>query len=197
VTANLAKMYSVREDAHNYYGLSDELEWMPYAPSERQPVGLIAQSAATEKHLRVNWIPVGPTLVQLLQQAKHDNLITIVIVDPWILRHAEYRALLAHFDQFQFRNCVVLIVWNKTDPKTQAARDSLLEDLRTVLSRNFEGRKEFYFRPAIEDHATLRSAICSALSDLEALLARYRQPVRKTGESEHSAPPQLQISGAT
>jgi FxsC-like protein len=196
VTANLAKMSSVREDAQNYYGKGSEVEWMPYAPHEPEPVGLIAQSVATEKRLIANWIPVGPGLIQLLEQTESDNSVAVMIVDPWIVRHPDYRAILWEFDKFQFRNCVVLIPWNKSDPKTQAARDSLLALLRHVLSRNFEGRKEFYFRPVIEDHAALRSGISSALSDLEALLARYRAPARRTGESNHNQPPQLQASGS-
>jgi FxsC-like protein len=196
VTANLAKMSSVREDAQNYYGKGSEVDWMPYAPNEPEPVGLIAQSVAMEKRLIADWIPVGPGLIQLLERAESDNSVAIMIVDPWIVRHPQYRDILREFDRFQFRNCVVLIPWNKSDQKTQAARNSLLELLRNVLSRNFEGRKELYFRPVIEEYAALRSAISSALSDLEALLARYRQPARKTGESDHNQPPQLQASGS-
>jgi FxsC-like protein len=195
VTGNLTKMSGVREEAQKYYGHGGEVEWMPYAPNEPEPIGLIAQSVATEKRLIANWMPIGPGLVGMLEQAESDNSVAIMIVDPWVVRHTDYQAVLRQFDKFQFRNCVVLIPWNRSDPKTQAARDSLLADLRTVLSRNFEGRKETYFRPGIEDRAALRGAISGALSDLEALLARYRQPLRKTGESEHSQPPQLQASG--
>jgi FxsC-like protein len=142
-------------------------------------------------------MPVGPGLVQLLQQAESNNSVAVMIVDPWVARHLDYQAILQQFDQFQFRNCVVLIPWNKSDPTTQAARDSLLADLRTALSRNFEGRKETFFRPNIEDHASLRGAISGALSDLEALLAPYRQPARRTDDSDHSQRPQLQASGNT
>jgi hypothetical protein len=67
-----------------------------------------------------------------------------------------------------------------------------LADLRTLLSRNYQGRKEIYFRPKIEDREALRAAILTALSDLEALLAPHRQPVRQTGQSDHNLPPQLQ-----
>jgi len=195
VAANLARMSGVRADPHKYYGPGSEVEWMPYAPNESEPIGLIAQAVATEKRLIANWMPVGPGLVKLLEQAEADNSVAIMIVDPWIARHSDFQPILRQFDRFQFRNCVVLIPWNKSDPTTQAARDSLLADLRTALSRNFEGRKETYFRPEIEDHASLRSAISSALSDLEALLAPYRQPARKTGESDQSQRPQLQASG--
>jgi len=192
VAANLAKMGGVRADPHKYYGLSSEVEWMPYAPSEPEPIGLIAQAVATEKRLIANWMPVGPGLVQLLEQAETDNSVAVMIVDPWTAQHSDYRVILEQFDKFQFRNCVVLIPWNKSDPTTQAAQNSLLAGLRNALSRNFEGRKETFFRPEIEDHASLRGAISTALSDLEALLAPYRQPARKTGESDHSQPPQLQ-----
>jgi len=192
MAANLAKMGGVRADPHRYYGPGSEVEWMPYAPNESEPIGLIAQAVATEKRLIANWMPVGPSLVQLLEQAETDNSVAIMIVDPWIARHPDYQAILQQFDRFQFRNCVVLIPWNKSDPTTQAARDSLLADLRKALSRNFEGRKETYFRPEIEDPASLRGAISSALSDLEALLAPYRQPARRTGESDQSQRPQLQ-----
>lgn len=192
VAANLSKMARVRVDPHKYYGPSSEVEWRPYAPNEPEPIGLIAQAVATEKRLITNWMPVGPGLIQLLEQAETDNSVAVMIVDPWVVRHLDYRAILQQFDKFQFRNCVVLIPWNKLDPTMQAERDSLLADLRNVLSRNFEGRKETYFRPQIEDHASLRGAISGALSDLESLLAPYRQPARKTGESEHNQPPQLQ-----
>jgi len=170
---------------------ASEVEWMPYAPKEPEPIGLIAQAVATEKRLIANWMPVGPGLVQLLEQAETANSVAVMIVDPWVVQH-HYRDILQQFDKHQFRNCVVLIPWNKSDPTMQAARDVLLDQLRNVLSRNFEGRKETYFRPKIEDHASLRAEISCALSDLESLLAPYRQPARKTGESDHNQPPQLQ-----
>lgn len=195
VAANQTKMGGVRAEPHKYYGPTSEVEWMPYAPNESEPIGLIAQTVATEKRLIANWMPVGPGLVQLLEQAETDNSVAVMIVDPWVAQHPDYRAILQQFDKFQFRNCVVMIPWNKFDPTTQAARDTLLGDLRKALSRNFEGRKETYFRPEIEDHVSLRGAISSALSDLESLLAPYRQPARKTGESDHNQPPQLQASG--
>jgi FxsC-like protein len=168
---------------------------MPYAPDQPEPVGLIAQSVATEKRLIANWMPIGPGLVGMLEQAEKSNSVAVMIVDPWVVRHTDYQAILRQFDRFQFRNCVVLIPWNKSDPKTQAERDGLLSELREALSRNFEGRKETYFRPVIEDHSALRKAISSALSDLEALLAPYRQPARNTGASDHNQPPQLQAVG--
>jgi|WetSurMetagenome_2_1015567.scaffolds.fasta_scaffold29925_2 FxsC-like protein len=195
VAANLTKMGGVREDPHKYYGPGSEVEWMPYAPDQPESVGLIAQSVATEKRLIANWMPIGPGLVEMLEQAENNNSVAVMIVDPWIVRHSEYRAILRQFDKFQFRNCVVLIPWNKSDPKTHAEFDGLLGELREVLSRSFEGRKETYFRPGIEDHSALRRGISSALSDLEALLAPYRQPARNTGASDHNQPPQLQSVG--
>jgi FxsC-like protein len=196
VAANLAKMGGLREDPHKFYGKGSEVEWMPYAPDQPEPVGLIAQSVATERRLIANWMPIGPALIELLGQTESNNSVAVVIVDPWVVRHPDYQAILRHFDRFQFRNCVVLIPWNKSDPKTRAEHDGLLVQLREVLSRNFEGRKETYFRPGIEDHASLRTAIASALSDLEALLAPYRQPARVIDESSHKHPPQLQAVGS-
>lgn len=185
-------MAGVRPDSHKYYGSSSEVEWMPYAPTEPEPIGLIAQAVATEKRLIANWMPIGPGLMKLLEQAETDNSVAVMIVDPWVVRHLDYQAILQQFDKLQFRNCVVLIPWNKSDATMEAARVNLLADLRNALSRNFEGRKETYFRPEIEDHASLRGAISGALSDLESLLAPRRQPARKTGESDHTQPPQLQ-----
>jgi len=161
----------------------------------RDPVGLIAQAVATERRLIVNWIPAGLAIVSALQQAEKDNSVAIVIVDPWIVRDPYYGRILASFDQFQFRNCVVIIPWNKDDVRTQSEKANLLHELRSVLSRNFEGRKELYFRPGIEDQAAFRSAISCALSDLESLLARYRTPVRSVGVSEFVTLPQLEASG--
>jgi FxsC-like protein len=192
VAGNKAKMTGVRADPDNYYGNADGIEWMPYGPTDPEPIGLIAQAVATEKRLIANWMPVGPGLVKLLEQVETENSVAIMIVDPWVARHPDYQNVLEQFDKFQFRNCVVLIPWNKADASTQAARDGLLADLRKLLSRNFQGRKETYFRPEIQDRASLHGAISTALSDLEALLAPYRQPVRKTGQSDHSLPPQLQ-----
>ena len=195
VAANITKMGGVREDPHKFYGTGDEVEWMPYAPDQPESVGLIAQAVATERGLIANWIPIGSGLVGLLEQAEKNNSVAVMIVDPWVVRHPDYKDILRQFDRFQFRNCVVLIPWNKSDPKTQAEYDGLRGELREVLSRNFEGRKEIYFRPGIEDHSAFRRAISSALSDMEALLAPYRQPARKTGASDHNHPPQLQAVG--
>ena len=193
VTGDVVKMKAVRDDALNYYGQGSEEEWMPYAPNEPDPIWYIAQSIATEKKLNYKCISVGSGLIQLLKQAEKDNSVAIMIVDPWIVRHPDYTTLLQQFDEIRLRNCVVLIAWNKFDPRTQAERDILLGQLRSVLSRNFEGQTERYFQPEkIEDRAALRSAISSALTDLEAVVARSREPARRTGESDYKRPPQLQ-----
>jgi FxsC-like protein len=175
-----AEMAAIRPGAHQYYGPASEQDWMPYAIAEPEAIALIAQAAASEKRLIVNWIRPGPDLVRALEQAERDNSVALVVIDPWTVRLPAFRSLLEQFDQRQFRNCVVLIPWNKSDPETLAALDDLKDVLQRSLSRNFGGRKEIYFRPEIYDPATLRGEIARALSDLEALLAPFRTPTRVT-----------------
>ncbi len=191
VAGDAQEMLALRPDSQQYYGGGGALDWRPYAPGETQPIALIAQKVANDKDLIVNWVAAKAGLVAALQQAERENSVVIVVVDPWTAMLPTYRQILSHFDQFQFRNCVVLIPWNRLDPRTQNEQDRLFQCLRQTLARNYEGRKEVYFRSEINAHAELRAAISSALSDLEALLAPNRAPARKVGSGTQNEPPQM------
>jgi FxsC-like protein len=191
ISAKRDQMANLRENAQMYYGDAAELDWMPYAPNVTDSVALIAQAAATERRLIVNWIPVGLNLLNDLKQAEVDKSLTIVIIDPWTARNNRFSSVLEEFDHVIFLNCVVLIPWNLLDSGTKDERERLLQELRILLARNFETKNDVFFRHKIDDYIAFRGAITKALSDLEALLARHRLPLRRVDLSEYSMPPQL------
>jgi len=190
VAGTVQEMTGIRADAQKYYGPAGALDWMPYAPDEAEQIALIAQTAATGKRLIVNWLSTKAGLVDAIKQAEKENSVAIVIVDPWTARHPEYRPVLSQFDEFQFRNCVVLIPWNRSDAQTESARQLLRDDLRQTLSRSFDTRKDIYFRHDVLAKQ-LGAEISVALADLETLLAPYREPARAVESSQHKEPPQL------
>jgi FxsC-like protein len=145
----------------------------------------------------VNWVGVNAGLVAALERVEQENAVVVVVVDPWTALHPAYKGILSQFDRYQFRNCVVLIPWNRSDPSTHSAGDRLKAALTQALARNFEGRKEVFFRHNIEARADLRDAISRALADLEALLAPRREPARKLDSSPQTELPQANASAAT
>lgn len=196
IAARRNDMQGLRAHSDRIYGAASEQDWMPYWPSEAKPIALIAQSAALENQLVVNWVPNGSQLVTALEQAETDNSVAIVVIDPWAARLPKYRDLLEQFDRFQFRNCVVLIPWNKSESETQSQLALLSTALEKALWRNFKGRKDFFFRQDIKDRAGLHGEMVKAIADLEALLAPFRSPVREAGDSSYKELPVMSASAA-
>lgn len=188
------EMAGQRNNPQQYYGPNDPREWRPFAPDESDEIALIAQSVATEEKLICDWITVDQEIVKTLREAEKKNLATILIVDPWTARLAQYQNILNKFDENQFRNCAVLVVWHPNDSEQE--RNHLRVILQQqALSRRFTAKNDTFFRHKIEAYSQLKSEIARSLRDLEAILARFRSPARPVGGSQHTEPPVISASG--
>jgi FxsC-like protein len=197
VAGTQAQMATVRANARQYYGAADSREWMPYAPQEKEPIAVLAQSAATELNLYCEWLIVKNDIVKNLRAAEERNSVAIMIVDPWTASLPEYAKVLTDFDEHQFANCAVLVVWNPGDPQTKDKRDALLSGVRQAMRRRFYVPNKVYLRSGVETPSDLRVGIAESLRVLEDILAQFREPTREVAQGDLSAPPTVSTSGGT
>jgi FxsC-like protein len=190
------EMTNVRANARQYYGAADARDWTPYAPQDTGPIAFTAQSAATELGLYCEWLLSRKDFVKSLRAAEELKSVALMIVDPWAVRLPECAQLLAEFDQYQFLNCAVLVVWNPDDPQTQAEREALRSAVQRTLCRCFICKKA-YLKEAVKTPADLRAEIAESLRVLEGVLAPYREPVREVAQGGREAPPTVSASGGT
>ena len=181
-------------DREHSYGRGDPREWTPYFPENQQRFFLIAQRLATEHELLCRWLPIDEALIDKLKTAKDQNSIALMVVDPWSARLPKYAGVLREFDNFVFRNCVVLIPWDTSDCSAEE-RESLQQALQSVLEGRFAVSNDCYLRADIPTMADFEAQISDALRDLEEILAVQREPQRDMPRGRFASLPSIDPTG--
>ena len=141
------------------YGDGGWVDWRPYFPPIDRCVTWYAQGVVHDEELNYERLDFRPDLVQLLRDAEAKNKIIILVVDSWTLSCSTYRDVMSEFDRYQFRNCCVVIPWNK-DEETLGQADTLKRNLQQVFSRQTHTR----FRFAITTPAALEAEFAAAIN---------------------------------
>ena len=171
----------------HYYG-PESREWRPFAPDDRKAVGLIANLAAGERDLTTYFAAIDDTLIQRLRRAETDHSVALLIVDPWTASLPRYEALLKEFDQYAFRNCVVIVAWSPGDRADPARAEQLRAVIRSVL-----GRRLATLRGPVDASSGLAQEIRRAIQELETRLAPERKAVREVDQGRFASVPQLSV----
>jgi FxsC-like protein len=117
----------VRAD-RDFYG-DTEVDWQPYRPDVPRPAAAIAAQVAAERDFVPEPVRLDDDFLKRLEDAKSQNKIVVVIVDTWTLRIERYRKLMRDYDDKNFYNTAVLILWNSRNAETVSNRQAELEPL--------------------------------------------------------------------
>lgn len=186
IAAKKSEIQGVLDSQPEAYGGGPQ-EWIPFHPSSQRRFYHIAQTQANEHDLMCEWLKVDENLVKEVKEAENNNGLVIMVVDPTTVRLNSYSDLLRKFDEYAFRNCVVLL------PDTGAMLDKDLAEkaIEQSLKNRFLTNNSHYLRKNINSVDSLELQISIAIKYLGETLAAERSPVRALRPGRFDAPPTL------
>ena len=164
-----------------YYGTSP-LEWCPYRPDVDRPAGILAQQVAADQNLYT--LPTLPDeeLEDRLRRAQERNTIVVLLVDTWTLHIQRYQEILSDFDEKNYANTAVLVIWNANDDETVASEAALEEMVRATFFYRAQGANPGTF-VRVRNVDEFRRDLAEALETARRRMREYadvRRPVRFT-----------------
>jgi FxsC-like protein len=132
-----------------HYGL-ENWEWEPFSSETKKQIGILTQQVATEEAFIYRAPPLELDLIKRLEAADQNNVIVILVVDPWSLQIPFFNKLMSEFDSRVFVNCGVLVLWDTKDAETSANRENLEQLVRRVFYRQLLSTSPQYFRASVQ-----------------------------------------------
>lgn len=161
-------------DAYREFGASD---WKPFlAAGRNRRIGALAPHVATGEDLDFSpdEVPFSKDLVNEIKKARDDHNLVVLLVDCWTAGHPDYQAILQDFDQQNYQNCSVIILWDELDPETAQQEKLLRDNLRTIFKfRRLMNNSPFY-RDSIRTEDELRKQLSDVLTSLRAEIINNR-----------------------
>ena len=129
--ATQAEMHGARP-ALDSYGQSYR-DWRPYLPDFPDTVALRAQVIAGSRSMTSDLKLADDSVFQLLDLARDNRELVILIVDPWTARLAVYNGLLARLDSVRSGNAAVVVPWESHEVRRGSDGSQAQDELFAVL----------------------------------------------------------------
>ncbi|MEV7779750.1 TIR-like protein FxsC [Kitasatospora sp. NPDC088351] len=125
--------------------------WAPYHPPTQPSLVVRAQQVITSAGHTTTLDEIGAGLGEKLDQAREDNQVSVLLVDPWVAGSELYRSALREYDDQNHPVTGVMVPAGTDDPTTGPERDALWAGVRGVFRRNWLRRSdpEHLFRVAV------------------------------------------------
>ncbi|MFD0411363.1 TIR-like protein FxsC [Kitasatospora sp. NPDC127116] len=137
-----------------WYG-SKPWHWAPYHPPTRPSLAARAQQVITGAGYTTTLEEIDDDLNEKLDQAREDNQVSVLLVDPWVVGHERYRSALRAFDEHNHPVTGVIVPNGTGDPADGPERDALWAGVREVFRRNWPRRAdaEHLFRTGVNQES--------------------------------------------
>ncbi|WP_327682243.1 TIR-like protein FxsC [Kitasatospora sp. NBC_00458] len=116
--------------------------WAPYHPPRNPSLVVRAQQLLTAAGHTTIMDEIGPDLGERLDQAREDNQVSILLVDPWAADSERYRSALREYDDQNHPVTGVLIPTGTDDPASGPEHDALWAAVRGVFRRSWLRRSD-------------------------------------------------------
>ncbi len=158
------------KDAAFVFVTPDGRYWKPFHPECDDPIALSAMQAASKYKLIYNDLPVDDQIVKRVKEAEERKQIVILVVDPVSVQVSSYEQYLRAYDDHNYLNSAVLVVWN---PRAGAAGETLRKRMAQTFRYRAGIRKSVYYVDTITSQPTLQSALAKTIAKLRASLIEH------------------------
>jgi FxsC-like protein len=183
------EMAKVRENLESYSDVGG-WKWYPFLPEVRYDVGILASEITNREAIETLGVSLNDNLIDRVAEAEQNYRIVVIIVDPWILKLGHYQHIFRMFDQRNFLNCAVLILWGKEDAETIRDRPELQGLVRATFSYRSLSR-DLYFREAIQSADEFKRELEMALQAIRLRMIERAQVLRKVESGSEARLPSI------
>jgi FxsC-like protein len=144
-----------------FYGAS-AWDWRPF----NEPIGALAQAAASRLNLRYAELAADDSLTKNLLSAGSHREPVLSLVDIWTLRIDAFAERMREYDVLNLTNCGLILPWNDDDGETVAHRQELDRVLLQTLPRRIGNRSPAHDWTSVHSPAQLVAAMERTLTVL-------------------------------
>ncbi|MFI1988313.1 TIR-like protein FxsC [Actinoplanes sp. NPDC020271] len=177
---------SLGRDERMFYG-EQAGDWSPYRPATDEALARFATRIAHGRELKAEVMEVGE-LADCIEQARRNNQIVVLLVDPWSTRMERHSRILRDYDQRDEQEAAVMIPWSRDDAETQAKSEELLESVRRTFPRNAARPHTATYRPAVLSSDTFGEELQLVLTECRSRAIANGSLRRPTPDSAGSRP---------
>ncbi|WP_326847192.1 TIR-like protein FxsC [Streptomyces kaniharaensis] len=127
--------------AGGWYG-ARPWHWAPYHPPTQPSLAVRAQQVITAAGHTTTLEEIDAGLGEKLDQAREDNQVSVLLVDPWMAGSDRYRSALRGYDDQNHPVTGVMLPSGSGDPAAGPERDALWHGVRGVFRRNWLRRSD-------------------------------------------------------
>lgn len=148
------------------YGAHGGIDWKPFAPSDMDVIGVIAQEAALRERFLSDSCQLDGNFRAHAEYAAAREAVLMVLVDPWTMTVPRYRQHMSGCDEMR-PFCAIVVVWNGSDKETAARRIELNTAVRMALPNMAVAiRHPVFFRDEADTRTRLQADIQSTLVEI-------------------------------
>jgi FxsC-like protein len=152
--------------------------WKPYLPPHDDTVFTVATYTARRLKFTPIEIPIDPKIEELLDRARAEERVVVIIIDPWTLLLPRYAEIMKRCDAIDLYNCVILIAWNRQDPQTTQEMEFLRNEVRKTFICKWSNRPANFHHEAATSLETFSNILAGALSRAQNNIIEARGYVR-------------------
>ena len=183
------ELIEIREDLQRYG--ADPFEWAPYRPELEQRISVFAQSVAAEHDLS-SGLARSADVVQVLQRARMDNELVVLLVDAWSTQIEQYQG---HMREYDLRNepaTGVMVPWSEQDTEANDQEVRLYRGLEEAFPNNTI-RADELFRVRIGTSTAFRQELIDVLVKAQSRVFRKGDVGRWSGSEAWPSRPMMQF----
>jgi FxsC-like protein len=156
--AGRAEMEAIRTVLDGYG--DDYTDWSPFHPACTDPIAMRAQGVANDQKMLSGLLPADESLFTLLEEARRQMELVVVIVDPWSVELPAYAGLFTRLDMIRSGNSAILVPGDNPDAAEGVPEDTRLK-LYAFLGNWKDGGERAYREDmsSIEDFETVLGEI--------------------------------------
>jgi FxsC-like protein len=183
------ELTEIREDLLHYG--ADPFEWAPYRPELDQRISVFAQAVAADHDLS-SGLARSADVVQVLQRARVDNELVVLLVDAWSAQIEQYQAHMREYDRRNEPATGVMVPWSEQDTEAIDQAVRLYQGLAAAFPLNTI-RADELFRVRIGTSAAFRQELIDVLIKAQSRVFRKGDVGRWSGSEAWPPRPMIQF----
>lgn len=173
----------------NAYGEEGGRDWKPYFPEVEEEIAIISQRVATDEKFYYEVFSLTNELTDMIQKSRDRNEVVVLIVDPWTLELEFYSSVMQKYDNFDFFNCSLLIVFNDKDNETKMELPRLELTVKATFVAKSTHEKLMSFRSNVGGMKEFEEELAKTLRYVRNRIIKVSQNIRRvSGEGPENIP---------
>ena len=152
--------------------------WKPFLPPKEDTVYSIVTYMARRLNFRPIDISLDTDIDVLIERAKAQETVVIIVIDPWTLLLPRYAEIMRRCDSVDAHNYAILVAWNRQDPHTNTHAQVLMKELRGTFTSKWSNKPTNFYHDVVDSLDTFNSVLTGALNRAQNNILEARGFVR-------------------